>query len=54
MPNRTIRLLKNEDVVVLDESFEKDFLVYEVRTRDGLEGYLVGERGIRQIGGHEK
>jgi hypothetical protein len=51
MPNRKIRLLKNEQVVVLDERFEKDFQVYEVRTRDGLEGYLVGEPGIEQIGG---
>jgi hypothetical protein len=51
MPNRKLRLLNDEEVVVLDERLEKDFLVYEVRTRDGLEGYLVAEPGIEQIGG---
>lgn len=44
-PNRILRLLKDERVVLFSERVEKDYLVYEVRTNDGIEGYVIAEPG---------
>ncbi|MCC8364083.1 hypothetical protein LK996_13475 [Lysobacter sp. A6] len=41
MPNRLIRKLHDEEVEVLDTFTDKEFLVSEVRTREGVEGYVV-------------
>jgi hypothetical protein len=45
-PNKALRLLNNERVVVISERVDKDFLVYKVRTEDGLEGYVLAEPGV--------
>lgn len=47
-PNKSIKLLKNERVVIIDEHIDKDYLVYKVRTLDGLEGYLLAGPGIKK------
>jgi hypothetical protein len=41
LPNRLIRKLHDEEVEVLRTFADKDFLVSEVRTREGVEGYVV-------------
>lgn len=48
-PNKRIRLLKNEAVILLDERIEKDYLVYKVRTIDGVEGYVLAGPGIKKV-----
>jgi hypothetical protein len=41
LPNRLVRKLHDEEVEVLRTFADKGFLVSEVRTREGIEGYVV-------------
>lgn len=50
-PNAVLKVLSpRQRVVILSDSYEKDFHVYKVRDSDGNEGYLIGRRpGVREL-----
>lgn len=50
-PNSVLKVLSpGQRVVILSDSYEKDFHVYKVRDSDGNEGYLIGRRpGVREL-----
>jgi len=42
-PNRVMRILKDQTVMILQERVEKDYVVYKIETDDGERGYVLAK-----------
>lgn len=47
-PNRVLRVVKDQEVYILQEQSEKDYLVYKVRTNSGEEGFIVARSNMHK------
>lgn len=45
-PNRVLKILNSQDVLILEERYEKDYLVYKVKTNNGEEGFVISKPNI--------
>ena len=49
-PNSVLRTLPPQGVLILSDSYEKDFHVYKVRDSQGNEGYVIGRSpGMKEL-----